>query len=108
MHTGDGPFLIADANGVWREDTPGRRFGITWDEIYCISAHKLDYITHVVTVVTLDWDFGEYFELMDNWLGFDEVARAISSRIPRIDPCWIDRIHALTPRAPGIQVWKRA
>ena len=41
--------------------------------LYTVSGYKLDCMTRVVTVVTLDWDFGEFFELMDDWPGFDDV-----------------------------------
>jgi hypothetical protein len=108
MPATNAPVLTVDAEGIWREDAPGRRFGIAWDEIYCISGYKLDCMARVVAVVTLDWDFGEFFELMDDWSGFDEVVRMITSRVPGIDPGWIDRIRSLEPRQPGIEVWKRA
>ena len=65
-------------------------------------------MTRVVLVVTLDWDYGEFFELMDDWTGFNDVVQMITSRVPGIDRSWFDRIRSLEPRQPTIEVWKRA
>ena len=48
------PRLFADDRGVWWERTRGSPFGIAWDEIHCVSGHKLDGATEVYTCVALD------------------------------------------------------
>ena len=101
------PRLIADDAGIWTENTSAHRSGIRWDETYCISGHRLDCKTRVVTVVNLDWDYGEYFELMDDWPGFEEVTRLLSSRVPGLNSQWLDRVRAMSPRDPSIEIWKR-
>ena len=108
MSTTNPPVLRADAEGVWREDSLVRRSGIAWNEIYRISAYKLDCMTRVAVVVTLDWDYGEFFELIDDWVGFDEVVRLITARVPGIDPNWMDCIRSLEPQQPVIEIWKRS
>jgi hypothetical protein len=108
MPTANEPTLTADSDGIWRSDSPDdQRVGVAWDEIYTIGGYKLDCITRVVAVVTLDWDYGEFFELMEDWQGFDDVARAITSRVPGIDREWMNRIRSLDPRET-IEVWRRA
>jgi hypothetical protein len=62
----------------------------------------------LVTVVTLDWEFGEYFDIMDDWGGFDRAVQMTSLRVPELDPAWMNRIRSLAPRDPPIEVWKRA
>src|SRR5687767_1312637 len=102
------PVLTADNEGVWWQDGPARRSGIAWNEVHSASGSKLDCKTHHVTVVTLDWENGEYFELMNNWEGFDEVVSQFSSRLSGLAPDWIARVESLTPYDNPIVVWKRA
>ena len=107
MPAADFPLLTADADGIWRQDKTGRRSGIRWGEIYHIGGYKLDLMSRVVTVVELDWDFGEFIEFMDNWPGFDDVVNAITSRVPGIVPDWIVRIRSLSTGDNPVDVWKR-
>jgi hypothetical protein len=108
MSTANTPTLTADSEGIWRSDAPDdRRSGIAWDDIHSIGGCMLDRKTRgVVAVVTLDWDYGEFFELMEDWPGFDDVVRAITSRVPGIDREWMNRIRSLDPNE-SIEVWRR-
>jgi hypothetical protein len=107
MPTKDFPQLTVDDQGIWRCDRAGCQSGIEWADIYRISIGKVDCITHSITVVTLDWDFGEFFEIMDDWAGFLDVANAISKRFPNINPDWLQAAIVLSPRDAGYDVWKR-
>jgi hypothetical protein len=102
------PRLFADDRGVWREDKPGQPSGITWDEVYCVSGHKLDGVTEVYTCVVLDWEYGEFVELYDQWPGFEQVVAAITERLPGIAPDWFAQVLALGTSDPPLQVWHRA
>ncbi|MBX9681246.1 MAG: hypothetical protein K2X38_21020 [Gemmataceae bacterium] len=102
------PTLTADAEGVWFDDGPNRRLGIAWGDICRISGYKLDAKVRVLIVVALDRDNGEFFELMDDWSGFEDVTRIISDHVPEIDSAWIDRIRSLDVEHPGVVVWQRA
>jgi hypothetical protein len=64
-------------------------------------------MTHTVLVVTFDWDFGEFFEIMDDWPGFSDVTNAIAARFPEITPDWLETAQALSPCDPGLNVWNR-
>ncbi len=109
MLANDAPILASDDEGVWRADWfHGRSVGFKWHDVYRISGSKLDCMTHVLTVVALDWDNGEYFELMDDWAGFDEAVRMMAIKITGLDPGWLDRIRAVDVMAESIEVWRRA
>lgn len=101
------PKLFADDRGVWREDKPGRPFGIAWDEVYRVSGHKLDGITEIYTCVVLDWEYGEFVELYHNWSGFAQVVDALTRRLPGIAPDWFERIEALGLGDSPFEVWRR-
>lgn len=99
------PQLVADASGVWQSNG-SRRSGYAWDEIYRIGGHKLDAITHIITVVTLDTEYGEYMELLGDSEGFDDVIRAITLQIPHLSADWFEQIQAIE-LGSTIEVWKR-
>ena len=77
----DGSRMWADDSRIWREDRPGSPFEIRWDEIYAVSGCKMDAIDEVDTIVTLETEFGEFFELNSSVDGFDEVAKAMTERL---------------------------
>lgn len=101
------PRLFADGRGVWREQTLGRPSGIEWEEVYRVSGHKLDGITEIFTCVALDFEYGEFIELNDNWPGFVEVIAAITKRLPDINPDWFQTIEQLAAGDPAVHVWRR-
>lgn len=105
---GHPPPLYADDAGVWREDKPGRPFGIRWEEIASVGGYKLDGITEVYTIIELDFEYGEWFELRTDSTGFPEVARAVTARLPGIPSDWLTRIEGLGPRDAPVTVWRRA
>ena len=99
--------LFADNRGVWQDGESGRTFGITWDEVYCVSGHILDGVTETYACVVLDWDYGEYFELYHNSPGFKQVVAAITERLPGIAPGWYEQIESLRIGDAPIEVWRR-
>ncbi|MBY0231647.1 MAG: hypothetical protein K2W96_20370 [Gemmataceae bacterium] len=101
------PWLFANDEGVWREDTPGHPFGISWDEVFAVSGHKIDGVTEVFACVVLDWDYGEFIELYQHWPGFTQVVEAITARLPGIAPDWLARIETCGVDAPSLEVWHR-
>jgi hypothetical protein len=101
------PRLSANELGVWREDRPGRPFGILWPDIYRISGAKLDCIGTVDTTVELDWDYGYCLELNSTWYGFPDVILALTERMPGIDPDWFSQVEALGVDEPPLTVWRR-
>lgn len=107
MATVSEPTLSADDVGIWREDKPGRRFGIQWTEIHKVCGYQLDCVTKSIPIVTLEWDYGEFMELGTDWPGFDSVVQAISVRLSNIDSQWFERIRALTSQDGVIEVWTR-
>lgn len=102
------PLLYADNRGVWREDRPGSPFGIAWDEVHRVSGYKLDGVTNVHVCVELDWEYGEHLELYREWPGFHHVVAAITERLPGLASGWLERVEALGPHDPPIEVWRRA
>ncbi len=100
------PRLTADSRGVWREDPPGRTHGIEWGEIYMISAMKLDTITRVDIILDLDFEWGGYVELNDEWPGFDQVIVRITEEMPGLPTDWFDRVK-LVPVGTTAEIWKR-
>lgn len=101
------PRLTADDEGICRHDGPARRSCIAWDEIHRVSAGKLDCIAHTVLIVTLDWEFGEFFEIMEDWPGFTDFANAISQRLPGIGTDWLKSAMALRPTESNLVLWER-
>jgi hypothetical protein len=103
----DHPRLYADERGIWREDTPGQPFGITWDEIASVSAYKVNLVTEVWTMVVLDFEYGEWIELCSPWPGFAQVVEAITARLPGISATWFEEIDRLGVGEPVLTVWQR-
>jgi hypothetical protein len=101
------PRLFADDRGVWQEDKPGQLSGIAWDEVYCVSGHKLDRVTEVYTCVVMDWEYGEFVELYYDCPGFEQVVGAITERLPGIAPNWFEQVEALGTGDPPVEVWRR-
>jgi hypothetical protein len=99
--------LYADGSGVWREDSPGRRTGIAWDEVYRVGGYKLDGVTDVYTCVALDTEYGVFTELYHDWPGFRQVVAAITAELPGIDADWFQRIERLGTDDPAVEVWCR-
>src|SRR5262245_49313949 len=106
MATAEYPRVMADDKGVWVLDGPAKRSGIAWDEIYIVSGVKVDCMTRVLTMLALDWDWGEYLEFNEEMAGFDDVVRAMTSRLAGIRADWIDRIRSLKPGDERVEVWK--
>lgn len=100
------PRVYADEDGVWRDDGDGKPSGIRWSEIYKVGIVCIDTITRYDLLLNLDWDWGEYVELNDEWPGFWDVASALTLRLPKVDPSWIARAKQLTPGG-SFDVWTR-
>lgn len=100
------PNLYADQVGVWRDDGKGQPSGIPWDEVYRVAVVCIDTITRNDLILTLDWDYGHYLELNDEWPGFWEVATAITMRLPGVEAQWINQAKDLKPGGV-IEIWKR-
>lgn len=103
----EAPKIITDADGIW-EFHSGTRMGIAWNDIFAVSAVKLDRVTGVIIVVTLDFSWGEYHEIMDHWPGFAEAVDSITARLPGIDPLWMNRVRAMKLGDTPIAVWQQA
>lgn len=104
----DFPRVFADDRGVWRQDEPvGEPWGIAWDEIVDVTGAKLDTPIGVYTYIELAFEFGKWVELYADWLGFPDVVRAITARLPGISPTWFDDIDRLGPRQAPLTVWQR-
>ena len=101
------PRLFADDRGVWFETTPGRSSGIEWNDVFCVSGHKLNGITEVYTCVVLDFEYGEFIELYANWPGFDQAITAITERLPGIKTDWLQEIEQLVVGDAPVEVWHR-
>jgi hypothetical protein len=101
------PVLSVDDRGVWREDRPGARFGIAWDDIYSVTGFKLDGVTEVFTGVYLDFEYGEFIELFRDWPGFTQVVEAITARLPGIHANWWKQVEQLEGSDPPLVVWRR-
>lgn len=96
-----------DEIGVWREDMPGARSQLPWDEITRIAGYKLDCITQVDTVIELDHESGHYLEINDAWRGFDDVVRGLGERFQALAADWFDRITNLKTGDAALVVWQR-
>ena len=91
------PQLFADERGIWREDAPGRRFGIEWSDIFRLSGYRLDGIDKEPVCVELDFEYGHFFELLSDWPGFQNVIAAISERLPGLCSNWFEDIERSGP-----------
>jgi hypothetical protein len=80
---------------------------IAWEDVFCVSGHKLDGITEVSTCVVLDWSYGEFVELYHDRPGFEQVVAVIAERLPGIAPDWFARIERLGIGDAPIEVWRR-
>lgn len=98
--------VLADEAGVWISEG-GRRYGIGWEEIYCVSGYKLDGITEIYTCVTLDFEYGEYFEFDNAECDIPGVIEAITQRLPGIPQDWFDQIHLLQTDDPPLEIWRK-
>jgi len=100
------PRVWADESGVWREDRPGAIFGIQWEEIFAISVQKIDLIDSESIVLSLDWDFGEYVEIVDFSIGFDQVVRKLEARYPEVADAFEAGVSRLEPGG-SLTIWRR-
>ena len=103
----DYPKLFADADGVWRQDKPEGRFGIHWDEVTGVVAHKLDCIDRIDTVLELEFEYGECLELNSTWIGFEQVVASITSHFAFLGPDWFSRTESLRPHTGQIVIWRK-
>jgi hypothetical protein len=99
--------LFADDQGVWSQSEQGDITGIEWEEIFSISGYKLDGITEVYTVIELDFEYGEWIELNADWAGFHQVVDTIATKIPDLNPSWLQAIERLQVDEPPITIWQR-
>jgi hypothetical protein len=99
--------LFADERVVWREQSPGNASGIMWDEIYRVCGQKIGGATEAYTIVELDFECGEFMELIKQGAGFNEVAAAITARLPGIDPNWFQKVERLGVVDSPIELWRR-
>ena len=76
------PRVWTNTDGIWAELNSGQVFGIEWVDIQSVAISEVDCKTHVVTFLTFDWDFGESFEVTDEFLGFDGVLVELQARFP--------------------------
>lgn len=102
------PRLSADERGVWRESIPGHPHGISWEDVYRISGHKLDGVIEVSTCIVLDFEYGEFIELYDCWPGFQQVVSEITRRLPGIGSDWLLHINRLSVDDSPLEVWRRS
>jgi len=101
------PRLFADADGVWRQDKPDRKFGIRWDEICGVMGYKLDCVTEVDTVLELEFEHGHFIELNSTWEGFADVVTAITKTIPGLPVDWFEKIETLGADDDAIVAWRQ-
>lgn len=95
-----------DQTGVWREDRPGSRMHMPWNEITRVTVGKLDCITRVDTVLEFDHESGHFLEINDNWSGYDTVVEAIGKQYVLSDN-WYAKVEKLGPRDEAFVVWQR-
>ncbi|MCC2672341.1 MAG: hypothetical protein K0Q72_4813 [Armatimonadetes bacterium] len=99
--------VFADERGVWREE-PGRpAYGIDWDDITEVSAHKLDAMFEVCTIYTLEHPSGDSLEFNGTDEGAADVVAAIAGRLPGISADWGAQVDALSPDDDILTVWRQ-
>jgi hypothetical protein len=98
------PKLLANERGIWFEN---ESTGIAWDEVFSLSGSKLDGVTETYICLILDFEYGEFVELYDNWPGFQDVIESITHRLPGIGPNWFQQVKALTTEDPPLEIWHR-
>jgi hypothetical protein len=97
------PRLYADDEGVWREDTPGQRFGVEWYEIGRVLGSKKEGAPgHVV--IDLEWEGVNHLFLESDMAGFGEAVEAMTTRLPHMPAAWLEKIERLRP---GYALWRR-
>ena len=101
------PELGSDSESIWREDEPGARTTIAFDEIVRVTAGRLDCVTRIDTTVELDHASGHYIELSDAWRGFDEVMMTMEERLVGFDRTWRTKVFALQPGQEPVLIWSR-
>ena len=100
------PRVWSDWDGIWREDRPGAKFGIRWDEISAISVQKIDLIDSESIVLSLDWEYGEYVEIGDYSTGFNQVVTELGSRHPEVAEAFETRVKNLK-LGESLTIWQR-
>ncbi len=100
--------ITVDDRGIWRADSPAQSYGINWPEISKISAYKLDGITEAYTIVTFDFDFGEYFEVSEDDIGFEGLYSALPRHLPGLRDDWHLALGNLAAGHEAVTVWSRS
>lgn len=99
--------ITTDDKGLWVQDEPGKTFGMEWNEVYSVGGYKLDCVTELLTVLCFDTEYGEYFECNGDWVGFEELTRAVSAHLPKFPAEWFPAIESLTANDAPITIWTR-
>ena len=67
---------------------------IRWDEVVAVHAHRIDAITHSVTMITLDHVCGEFVEFDTDEDGFDTVRENMAKYLP-LPVDWFNLVEKL-------------
>ena len=70
---------------------------IQWDEVVAVHAHKIDAITHPVTMITLDHLCGEFVEFNTTEAGFDLLREKLATFLP-LPENWFELVDNLELR----------
>ena len=107
MSNSDIPVITADDRGIWRRTGDSVGHGIEWSEIVRVSGAKLDCVTQHRCYLELDFEFGEFVELYDDWDGFDSAVAALAQRFD-LPADWFARVSAMAPEDAPIEIWTRS
>ena len=70
---------------------------IEWDDVVAVHAHKIDAITHSVTMITLDHQCGEFVEFNTTEDGFDSLKEQLATFLP-LPENWFELVDNLELR----------
>jgi hypothetical protein len=59
----------------------GAEYGIRWSEVYRVHTYRIDGITQTYRAVCFDFDYGEFIEVNDSMLGFDNMLSHLGAHL---------------------------
>ena len=51
----------------------------------------MDCFTEIITVLEIDFEYGDFLEINSSWIGFQNVVESIKNKLPKLEPNIFER-----------------
>lgn len=78
-----------------------------WNEIWKIYCYKYDYITYEKACLVINYENGEFIEIIEDTNGWSELANNIHLYLPIKEKEWYEVLMRSKSRDISIEIYKR-